>query len=69
MLRKDSRTRFRHIESKEKIEVSDIEDNTDLCILILTDVKYNKPRKKTNFSDFYSVLNDCRRSERKKNAQ
>ena len=67
VLKKDSRYRIRHMMSKEAdSEESELENNRDICILLLQYVTFVKPKKKANFSDFYSVLNDCKREAKKK---
>lgn len=73
-LKKDSRYRFRYIESKKDSDSSELEDDIDVCIFLLSNVKYAKPepsriKKRTSpFSEFYTVLNTCRRESRKKAA-
>ena len=64
-MRKDSRNRFIDLVSKKDSEESDLEDNSDICTLLLQNVTYAKTRKLTSFADFYSVLNECRREARK----
>ena len=64
-MRKDSRYRFRYIDKfKQESEESDLEPDSEICCLLLQNVKYPKTRNKLSFADFYSVLNECRRTAR-----
>ena len=67
-LKNDSRTRFRFIESPEQSEESELEDNSDICVLLLNNVTYPvlKKSQKISFADFYTVMKDCRKEIEKK---
>lgn len=66
MLRKDSRFRFRYLESKKDSEESDLETDADICCLLFTNVKFAPSKKvKVNYGDYFKILNDSRRQVRK----
>ena len=78
MLKKDSRFRFRHLESKKDSDESELEEDMDICTLLLQNVhfpkqvlrpKQIKAKPKSPFSEFYSQLNSCRRESRATNAK
>ena len=48
-------------------EESELENNREICTLLLQNVTFPKPKKRqTNFAEFYSVLNECRREAKNK---
>ena len=79
MQKKDSRYRFRNLDSiKDESEESELETDGDVCVLLLSNVRFPKesapkkikdPKPKSPFAEFYLVLNNCRREARKTNAK
>ena len=72
LMKKDSRYRFRYVESKKDSDSSsDLESDEEICVFLMTNVQYHKvpleKRKKVEnpFAEYYTVLNTCRREERK----
>ena len=69
-MKKDSRFRFRYIESKKDSDSSELEEDNEICVFLLANVKFpkaaDKLKKRQNpFAEFYSVLNNCRRESRR----
>ena len=66
MMHNDSRSRFRNIHSPEVSEESELEEDADVCALLLEKVTFPKAKtaRTLNFTDFYSVMNEMRRKAR-----
>ena len=41
LMKKDSRYRFRYIESKKDSDSSELEDDEEICVFLMTNVQYH----------------------------
>ena len=69
-MHQDSRSRFRNIRSRQDSPESELEEDADICALLLEQVTFPKAKtaRTLNFTDFYSVMNEMRRNAAKEKA-